>query len=317
MQRDSLSSLETTNSDEKSASMAASIKSCFVIMPFSKTIDAHDEQYWTNHFNFLKTVIQEVDPNLPVRRSEPLRGDILSQIIRDLIYCQVVVADLTDANPNVYWELGVRQSFAHGTVTIAQVGEKRYFDLSGKSTLYYFPTEHTKNEKFRSDLKEAVKDCLDHPERSDSHVLSNISGRGSVFEIIHRQELIRRVDALLLEIDVNWDILKALTKTLNQNKDKKPEQYTFPTGRFFNASIELLATERYLDENTEFYGLIATYQRYVLTVNHQLAAFEVNREITQSWLLNEIVTKKTPFSEIISNVRENIVESRKKVIDRL
>jgi hypothetical protein len=297
--------------------MAASIKACFVIMPFSKTSDGHDEQYWTNHFGFLKTVIQEVDPTLPTRRSEALRGDILSQIIRDLIYSQVVVADLTDANPNVYWELGIRQSFAHGTVTIAEVGTRRPFDLSGKSTLYYFPAEHTKNEEFRSDLKQAVKDCLDHPERPDSHVLSNISGRGSVFEVIHRQELVRRIDGLLFEIDTNGDIAKILAKTLTENKDKKPEDYVMLTRRFLNASGELLATERYLDEDDAFYQWISFYRGDVININDQLAAFEFNREATQQWLMNEIVTREGPFPERLNTVKTLVAKARKSVIERL
>lgn len=89
-------------------------------MPFSKTTDKHTEDYWTEHFErFLKPLIEE-NPGLEARRSEPLRGDILRQIITDLVVSRVVVADLTDHNPNVYWELGVRQSFQHGTVTIAE-----------------------------------------------------------------------------------------------------------------------------------------------------------------------------------------------------
>lgn len=55
---------------------------------------------------------------------------------------------------------------------------------------------HPRNEDFRKLLKDAVKDCLENPERPDSHVLETISGRGSVFEIIHRQEMVRRLDAL-------------------------------------------------------------------------------------------------------------------------
>ena len=94
-------------------------KRCFVIMPFSKTSDQHTTEYWTKHFeSFLKTLIEECE--LEAYRSEPLRGDILRQIISGLLVSPVVVADLTDGNSNVFWELGVRQSFKHGTVTIAE-----------------------------------------------------------------------------------------------------------------------------------------------------------------------------------------------------
>ena len=33
----------------------------------------------------------------------------------------IVVADITDSKPNVYWELGVRQSFKHGTIIIREL----------------------------------------------------------------------------------------------------------------------------------------------------------------------------------------------------
>ena len=88
-------------------------------MPFSKTKEHHTEEYWKRQFNsYLKPLIQR-NPQLEAIRSEPLRGDIASQIITDLANDEIVVADLTDHNPNVFWELGVRQSFKHRTVTIA------------------------------------------------------------------------------------------------------------------------------------------------------------------------------------------------------
>ena len=97
---------------------------CFVIMPFSKTSEEHTKEYWTNHYHkFLKPLIDSSHP-LKAERSSPLRGDIIRQIITKLVTVPIVVADLTDANPNVYWELGVRQSFKHSTVTIAEDGTK-------------------------------------------------------------------------------------------------------------------------------------------------------------------------------------------------
>ena len=94
-------------------------KKCFIIMPFSDT-KSHDEKYWNAHFEkFLKPVIEEVD-DVEVSRSQPLRGGITSEIVLNLIKADIVVADLTDHNPNVFWELGVRLSMSNGTITIAE-----------------------------------------------------------------------------------------------------------------------------------------------------------------------------------------------------
>jgi len=42
---------------------------------------------------------------------------------------------LTDYNPNVFWELGVRQSFKHNTITIAEEGVILPFDVSSLKIL--------------------------------------------------------------------------------------------------------------------------------------------------------------------------------------
>ena len=64
----------------------------------------------------------------------------------------IVVVDLTDSNPNVYWELGVRQSFKHGTITIAEKGTELPFDLGVKGTLFYYPEDYIKMSEFRDEL---------------------------------------------------------------------------------------------------------------------------------------------------------------------
>jgi hypothetical protein len=70
-------------------------------MPFSDS-ENHSAQYWKRHYtSYLKPLI-EVSGKIEAFRSEPLRGDISSQIITDLINSDIVVADLTDHNPNVF-----------------------------------------------------------------------------------------------------------------------------------------------------------------------------------------------------------------------
>lgn len=153
------------------------IYKCFIIMPFSKSSEKHTEDYWTNHFyNFLKPEIENI-PNVEVYRSEELRGDIVRKIIIDLYDSDIVIANLTDYNPNVFWELGVRQSLQYRTITIAEVSTKLPFDISTKRCIFYFPEGSEKNKKFFKDLKNAIVDCIENPEEPDSIVLETISSR--------------------------------------------------------------------------------------------------------------------------------------------
>jgi len=250
-------------------------KRVFVIMPFSKTTDEHTEDYWTQHFDcFLKPLIEECG-ELNAVRSEALRGDILRQIITDLVISPIVVADITDNNPNVYWELGIRHSFKQCTVTIAEYGTRLPFDLSAKGTLFYYPKNHIKNEKFKKDFRRAVQDCLAHPEASDSPVLETISGRGTIYEIIRRDEVIRRLNALVSEQSFNQSLLDQVYKEVGKKS---------LIGNLFRTSAtELLMTSRYLEETVDFYNLVERYYNFVFSLNERLVGIRLDE--FKKWLL--------------------------------
>ncbi len=198
--------------------MPTDTKICFVIMPFSKTI-RHTRKHWTCHFEkFLKPLIEE-NPNVRAQCSEAKRGDILEDIIKHLVLDPIVVADLTDWNPNVFWELGVRQSFHNPTITIAEKGTKLPFDVGRKGTHFYRPFK-PKAEGFVEKFKEAIQDCLDRPGIPDSPVYEAISGRGTFFEIFRREEAKRRLDAVLSEIDKNLEILGIIERGALENQKK-------------------------------------------------------------------------------------------------
>ncbi len=261
-------------------------KKCFVIMPFDETTEEHSEEYWTKHLeSFLKPTIEEC-PKVEAYRSEALRGDILRQIITDLIVSPVVVADLTDFNPNVFWELGVRQSFKHGTVTIAQAGTKLPFDLSVKSTLPYYPKDHIKNREFSIQFKKAILDCLSHPDKPDSHVLETISGRGTLFQIIQRAETIRRVEALVTECEWNKGLFNAVIKLVDKNI-KNPKKREIKAARFCSCAIELLLASRYLDESSSFYGKLQTTFAVIELLNDQLRSWPINPNGTERFFLKQ------------------------------
>ena len=287
--------------------MSTNRETCFVIMPFSKTTDEHTEDYWTEHYeSFLKPLIEE-NPNLEARRSKAMRGDIPSEIITDLVVSPVVVADLTDHNPNVFWELGVRQSFKHGTITIAEAGTKLPFDIGGKGSLFY-PRSHLNFEDFRKDFKEAIQDCLDNSDRPDSRVLETLSGRGSLFEIIRRDEAIRRLDALLSECSRNLRVLKDVADQARDNR-KKPEEGEFTTDRFSVSAAELLITNRYVDEDQSFFELAEQYLTYIIAINDQLNSWEYSPEPTEKWLLKQ----EGSAAKLLKNFRAKVVAAHKKV----
>jgi hypothetical protein len=281
---------------------------CFVIMPFSATIEGHSGDYWTEHFkNFLKPAIEQTGL-YEVHRSKPMTGDILKQIIRDLVFSHLVVADLTDSNPNVYWELGVRQSFRHGTVTIAEIGTKLPFDLTRKGTLFYLPKDKSGNDDFLRDFQEAIDKVSNDPCPPDSEVLEAISGRGTFFEVIHRDEAIRRVKGIVEEIRENknfLDIMKeALIKQVHVPLGYSSMQY---------CSLELLLTQRFLEEDAQLYSDARRLYFLILSTNSAISQYKDDwAKLTQFFSesgLRNLVDKLDNFNltlEVILKKLENV-----------
>ena len=229
---------------------------CFVIMPFSKSSENHSEEYWTKHYNnFLKPLIEEVS-GIEAHRVEALRGDILRQIITNLVVSYIVVAELTDHNPNVFWELGVRQSFKYNTITIAEEGVQLPFDISSKATLFYNVNNDSKLEEFKERFKAAIKDCIQNPNRPDSYVLETISGRGSLFEIMRLDEAKRRIEALISECKMNYKIWQETVEISDNIEDFLNTRFNFLT-----SAIESLVVNRYIDEDVRFYNSAEMYLR--------------------------------------------------------
>ncbi len=290
-------------------------RKCFVIMPFSKTTDKHTEEYWEDHFEFLKPLIES--HTLSAYRSEPLRGDVLRQIITDLVTVPIVVADLTDKNPNVYWELGVRQSFKHCTVTIAEYGTPLPFDLGVKGTLFYYPGDHIKMREFEKQFSNAIDDCLKNPNSPDSHVLETIGGRGTLFQILMKEESLRRLDALLSEISSNFNTLDRIKKICEENaiarKENKPSPIRFETGRYLVASAEALIVNRYIDADISFYNSAENYLLFAIACNEQLSVWSfVGLTNAEEWLFNtdDSMRKLTiDFKKLVISQRERISSS--------
>lgn len=110
---------------------------CFVIMPISDP-----EGYEEGHFD--KIYNQIFKPAIMGAGYEPHRVDedkssgiIQAKILQSLLDAPIVLCDLTTLNPNVLFELGLRQAFDKPVVLVQEVGTRRIFDISTISTVDY------------------------------------------------------------------------------------------------------------------------------------------------------------------------------------
>ncbi len=132
-------------------------KQCFVIMPFGQDGTEDHARNFKMYQQLIKPVLFEC--GFKSIRADELEhpGNITRDIIELLYESDLVIADLSGKNANVFYELGVRHAlFRYGTVLIARKGEKLPFDIASYRTIFY-SIELDGPEEFRKDLLKRIK----------------------------------------------------------------------------------------------------------------------------------------------------------------
>ena len=106
---------------------------CFVLMPFGRKQDG------TGKLIDFDTVYQQIiQPAVTAAGLEPIRADeeqvggtIHKPMYERLMLCEFAIADVTGANPNVYYELGIRHAVRpSSTVILFAEGTSLPFDIA-------------------------------------------------------------------------------------------------------------------------------------------------------------------------------------------
>lgn len=123
--------------EKKSKELQEEQERCFVIMPISDQGD-----YPKGHFT--KVYNQIFKPAIIAAGYEPFRVDedkisnpIINKIFDAVQNCPMALCDLSNRNPNVLYELGLRQAYDKPVVLVQDEKTPRIFDVSGINTVQY------------------------------------------------------------------------------------------------------------------------------------------------------------------------------------
>lgn len=122
-------------------------KTCFVICPIGE--DNSEKRDWSDTvFNDIIRPVVETEFYYKVFRAHeiPMPGTITRQIIENLIQADLVIADLSSNNPNVFYELAVRHATRKPYIQMINLKESIPFDTGAIRTI-----------KFNTDIKYAKK----------------------------------------------------------------------------------------------------------------------------------------------------------------
>lgn len=183
-----------------------SAKLCFVVMPFGdERADPEKHLLWTELYAHLKQVVE--DTGLSCVRADEVRrpGNIIRDIIRHLAGADIVIAEMTDRNPNVFYELGVRHALSSRTILLTQRTEDVPFDLRPYRHIVYRFTPRGAAE-LATQLKAHIAEVLKEPPELDSPV------REYLTTVSPRQE-----QALVGETGATTALERELEKLKSQN----------------------------------------------------------------------------------------------------
>jgi len=113
---------------------------CFVLMPFGIKTDGNKQE-----INFDTVYNSFIKPSIIMAGLEPIRADeeksggfIHKPMYERLMFCEFAVADLSFANANVFYELGIRHALKpYTTVSIFEKNTKLPFDTAPLRTRPY------------------------------------------------------------------------------------------------------------------------------------------------------------------------------------
>jgi hypothetical protein len=121
----------------------------FVIMPF-------DSEFGEVHRDFLLPTLEEA--GFEVRRADDLfdQRNILRDIVESISGSDLIVADLTGLNPNVFYELGIAHATRRPVILLTQAVEELPFDLRSYRVIEY-STHFAKIGKAREQLRQTAE----------------------------------------------------------------------------------------------------------------------------------------------------------------
>lgn len=245
-------------------------------MPFSET-DSLAEEKWTEIFNhIIKPAVEESGLGYECKRYSLGRANIVKDILEELNTAQVVMADLTDDNPNVLWELGVRHTLKRRTILISQ--EKKFIpsDLKDYPVIPYDQTK-AGFDKFKEAIKQKLEDIEANPEKSDSPASDFLEHKNVDILAYEKSANLKKLSALVSELSYNIKSTDSILNTVEQNEQVRKTgkgSLVVSNQRFSSICLDLLLSTSYIMLSQEWLKAIKGIHNSIKMWNSMLESWK-------------------------------------------
>lgn len=251
-------------------------KECFVICPIGEE-DSPIRESSNKMIDFIISEPLEEFGYTPVRADEIQEpGLITTQVIQKTINSELVVADLTNHNPNVFYELALRHASENPYIQLIQSSEDMPFDISDTRTVQYsFEVESA--EKAKSKIYDQLESIHSDEFTVESPISTSIYLQGlSESRDPEEQQLGSLIEMIA---DVNQSVK-------NLENIAEGTDHPFNTGNYYEAKERLREAERVINQMDRHWNELAQilWEREGTPEHHH--AEEVSRRLSK---LREIV----------------------------
>lgn len=181
-------------------------KKCFIITPIGNDTDPIRRQVDGIFDSTIAPVLEEFNykPLLPHRLSIP--GSINKQIVQMIHDSDLVIADLTNKNPNVMYELALRHCFGTPAIMIAEKGTELPFDINNQRTIFYINDA------------QGVLDLQDNLKKAIIEVTKDNTYESPIISVLGDMKIEKQIlqNAKEKSNDSNTDMLKLILDRLNR-----------------------------------------------------------------------------------------------------
>ncbi len=178
-------------------------KTCFVVTPIGD-----DNTSIRRHIDGIidQAIIPAIGEEYEVKvaHREYEIGSINDRVIQSVYNSDLVIANLTELNPNVMFEIAVRYSFGKPAIVIAEKGTKLPFDIVEENTIFYI-----NDPAGAAELKNTIIKFVDRLEKNDDN-----NTYGPVYSALKKAAEFEKIE-MSLDSNSNKEAFSFLVKKIN------------------------------------------------------------------------------------------------------
>ncbi len=196
-------------------------KTCFVIMPIGDqefgNMKLTGEVLKQRYDDLIKEAILKADPSIEVLRADEVSmpGPITTEILTRIMHSDLVVADVTYPNPNVFYELGLRHACRVGTIIIRdRNGPKSPFDIAHLRHIEYENTA-TGFKALAQELKKYFDHFDQNPTIPDNQLLELAKFTDYCFPSYRKNDRKQSTQKMVSAILESPELLQLMVRQMN------------------------------------------------------------------------------------------------------